>query len=43
MEVTVEVDYGFTSDHSHTRPADVSVAIWEMGLPAASANMLLMI
>ena len=35
MGVTVEVGYGLTSDHSHTRPAYVLVARWKMGLPAA--------
>ena len=35
MRVTVEVGYGLTSDHSHTHPADVLVARWEMLLPSA--------
>ena len=29
MGVIVEVDYGLTSDHSHTHPADVLVTRWE--------------
>ena len=35
MGVTVEVGYGLTSDGSLSRPADVLVARWERGLPAA--------
>ena len=35
MGVTVEVGHGLTSDGSLTRPADVLVARWVRGLPAA--------
>ena len=38
MGVTVEVGYGLTSDLSHTCPADVLVARWEMGLPGVGHN-----
>ena len=35
MGVTVEVGYGLTSDNSNSHPADVSIARWKEGLPAA--------
>ena len=35
MGVTVEVGYGLTSDNNHSHPANVPVARWENGLPAA--------
>ena len=37
--VTVEVGYGLTSDHSHTRPADVLVAIWEMRIACSFGHI----
>ena len=35
MGVTLEAGYGLTHDNSHSCPADVLVARWEKGLPAA--------
>ena len=35
LSVSVEKGHGLTSDHSHTRPADVLIAAWDRGKPAA--------
>ena len=36
LSVSVEKVHGLTRDHSHTRPADVLIAGWDRGKPAAS-------
>ena len=35
LSVTVEKGHGLTRDHNHTRPADVLIAGWDRGKPAA--------
>ena len=35
LSVSVEKGHGLTRDHSHTRPADVLIAGWDRGKPAA--------
>ena len=35
LSVSVEKGHGLTRDHSHTRPADVLIAGWDRGRPAA--------
>ena len=33
--MSIEKGHGLTRDHSHSRPADVLIAGWDMGKPAA--------
>ena len=35
LSVSVEKGHGLTRDHNHTRPADVLIAGWDRGKPAA--------
>ena len=35
LNVSVEKGHGLTRDHSHTRPADLLIAGWDRGKPAA--------
>ena len=35
LNVGVEKGHGLTRDYSHTRPADIFIAGWDRGKPAA--------